>query len=135
MVFLLLLAAGIAIWPVVIYGLSMEGIAALCQSALTTNLILLTVYVLCAAVLLWFDRNFSMLKTALLNLGLGGMVNLILLLTWRIDIPSNTGVDFMLTLLWFICSFFLAGVLALLPALAVAGIAKIIHSVFFLIHR
>ena len=119
----------------VIYGLGVEGIAALCQSVVTTNLILLTVYVLCAAVLLWFDRHFTMLKTALLNLSLGGLVNLILLLTWRIDLPSNTGVDFMLTLLWLICSFFLAGVLALLPALAVAGMAKLIHSVFFMIHQ
>lgn len=135
-VLILMLLAGIAVWPVMLSGSGSDSVfAPLCRTLLTGNLLLLTVYVLCAAVLLWFDRSFSLVKTALINLGTGGVVNLVLLLSQSGALHSGADADLMLTLLWFVLSFFLAWVLALVPAVLVAAAAKVIHSGFFLLHR
>lgn len=133
---LMMLVAGIAIWPVMFYGASSgASLAPLCQSLVNANLLLLTAYVILAAVLLWFDRSFSLVKTALINLFIGGVVNLALLLSQGSGLTSGPEAGFMMTLLWFILSILLSLVLALLPAVLVAAVSKLIHSAFFLLHR
>ena len=133
---IMMLLAGLAIWPAVIYGATAQtAFHALCRNVLLCNVFLLVFHVALAAVLLWFDKHFSFVKTVLITLSAGGVFNLIVLLSQSGAFLSNTGVDFTLTLLWFILSFFLSWVLALLPAVLVAGIAKAIHSTFFLLNR
>ncbi len=135
-VLIMLFLAGITIWPVIVFSTASDFVfSPLCQSLLTCNLILLTAYVVCDVVLLWFDRGFSFLKTALINLVTGGFVNLVLLLSQSGSFQNGVNVDFMLTLLWIIFSFFLAWILALIPAILVAAGAKLVHSLFFLFHH
>ena len=129
---LLILLAGVAVWPVVLTLKGMDSpIAGLCDTIYRTNLPLLAVYFVISGLFMFFERRFRFLRTELINIGVGGLVNLIVLMTQRFMLPEAEASNFMLTMLWFIISFMLAWILTLLPSMLICGLAKLIHTVFF----
>lgn len=129
---ILFLLAGLAVWPVIFLLNSTEtAVAGLCNTVLRANLPLLGVYLVITGLFLVFEHGYSFFKTSLINIAVGGVVNLAVLLSQRTAFLASP--DFMLTLLWFILSFLLSWVLALLPSMLFSGAAKLIHSVFFTI--
>ena len=133
---LLILLAGIAVWPVILTLKGMDTpIAGLCNTIYRTNLPLLAVYLVISGAFMLFERQFKALNIVLINIGIGGIVNLVMLMTQRYVIQGVDGPDFMLTLLWFILSFMFSWILTLLPVLVICGLAKLIHVLFFKFHE
>ncbi len=132
---LLILLAGVAVWPVI---LTLRGIdsplAGLCDTIYRTNLPLLVVYLVIAGAFTLFERQFKVMNIVLINIGIGAIINLVMLMTQRYVIQGVDGPNFMLTLLWFIISFMFSWILTLLPVLAICGLAKLIHVLFFKFH-
>lgn len=133
---LLILLAGVAVWPVI---LSLKGTdspaAGLCDTVYRTNLPLLAVYLMISGAFMLLERHFKALNIVVINMGIGGIVNLVMLMTQRYVIQGVDGPNFMLTLLWFIISFMFSWILTLLPVLVICGLAKLIHMLFFKFHE
>lgn len=132
---LLILLAGAAVWPVILTFKGNETpVAGLCETIYRTNLLLLLVYLVISGAFMLFERGFRFVSTELINIGVGSLVNLIVLMTQRFTIQGLEASSFMLTLLWFIVSFLFSGILALLPSAVICGLAKLIHAVFIKFH-
>ncbi len=132
---LLILLAGVAVWPVILTLKGMDSpIAGLCNTIYRTNLPLLAVYLVISGAFMLFERQFKVLNIVMINISIGGIVNLVMLMTQRYVLQGVEGPNFMLTLLWFIISFMFSWILTLLPVLIICGLAKLIHAMFFKIH-
>ena len=133
---LMILLASIAVWPVTITFLHSDTmISGLCQTLFRANLPLMIVYIVISGLFMLFERNFSFLKTTLINVIIGSLVNLVVLLVSK-DLVQGPGIpSFMFSLLWFIISFLFSWILAILPSALACGVAKLIHVIFFKIHE
>ncbi len=132
---LFILLAGLAVWPVILmFKGAGTPIASLCETIYRTNLPLLLVYLVISGAFMLFERGFKFIRTELINIGVGGLVNLIMLMTQRFTIQDLAVPSFMLTLLWFIVSFMLSWILTLLPSSLICGLAKLIHAMFAKFH-
>ena len=129
---LLILLTGVAVWPVIfMFKGGDTAVGGFCETVFRANLPLLAVYFVISGLFMFFERRFRFLRTELINIGVGGLVNLIVLMTQRFMLPEAEASNFMLTMLWFIISFMLAWILTLLPSMLICGLAKLIHTVFF----
>ena len=130
---ILILLMGISVWPAILSRMNGEGTAAaLCRAAFRTNLVLLIVYLVITGAFLLYEHGFSFVKTTLINVCIGGLVNLVMLLMQqRLVLGGEEAYGFMNELLWFIVSFLFSWILALLPALLIGGVAQLIHTIFF----
>ncbi|MBQ7786235.1 MAG: hypothetical protein IJ381_08850 [Clostridia bacterium] len=132
---IMLALTSIAIWPAVIYGMTTENIFRLiCRNVLVANVFVLIAEGICTFLLMMFDKDFYFRKMAIINFFIGSMANMVILLCQSGLFLSNTGVDFMIALLWFFLSFFLSLILALLPSLILAGIAKAAYTTLVMIN-
>lgn len=133
---ILIMLAGLTIWPVILTLMNSDAaVAPFCAAVFKANLPLLVVYFVVAGVFMFFERSFSFGKTMLINVGIGGFVNLIVLIMQRYSLAGMDLPNVMLSLLWFIISFFLSWILAILPSMLIGGLAKLIHIIFFKIYE
>ena len=130
---ILVLLAGIAVWPVVCGLMNGNGILSeVCGTIYRTNLVVFIIYIAISGVFAFFEHGFSFIKTTLINVCIGIIVNFVMLMSQQRVIQEATELSaFMATLLWFVVSFLAAGILTVLPALITGGIAKMIHTLFF----
>ena len=132
---LMILLASVAVWPVVLTFMNSDVmISSLCQTLYRANLPLLAVYLVISTLFMLFEHGFSFFKTELINVIIGGLVNLVILMTQQYTLQGAEAHSFMFTLLWFIISFLFSWILALLPSALACGLAKLIHAIFFKIY-
>ncbi len=132
---LMILLASVAVWPVMLTFMRSDAmISGLCRTVFQANLPLLAVYLVISTLFMLFEHGFSFFRTEFINIIIGGLANLVILMTQRYALQGADMPNFMFTLLWFIVSFLFSWILALLPSALVCGLTKLIHVTFFKIY-
>lgn len=122
--------AGTAVWPVVFTSdSSAAGIGALVSSIRIGGVVVLIVDAAVAfAVMFWRRGNFHFLRAMVVNL-LVGWVIFMFFTAGHKEVMLSFGAASMTMLLWGCLSVVISYVLAFLPAVITAGIAKLAHVI------
>ena len=131
---IILAVSGTAIWPVIVSLVFSSSVSVLLPQLRTILFINVGLLLLCICIQIFsafLRRPGTLIRQALLSFTLGLLVNFLYLCSQNDVIQSMIQLDFLLTPLWFIISFFLSCILAFLPAVLCTAASQ----VTLLVHR
>ena len=131
---ILVVGAGIAVWPIVISIKNYESsLSSLCKAVFLSNLPLFAVYLMVPICCEIADKESKFQLSFIINLLIGAVANMFILISNQ---PVLSGVEvpvFLLTLLWLIISFLFSWILTVLPAFLAAIVVKLLSGLVSLI--